>query len=170
VHARPRAQIVRNSLDRPHGFALASSESQKGKLKSAKSSHGAMEAGRHTSFIFAAETEEERREWMRALRDKSVSSRFTSFQRSQRTKTHSKEGLKEASIGSVGSLPSATTDPASPPRANSALNTLRSVPESTDAASAPAADEIDISLGDGALETVVDGPESPSARASVSEA
>ena len=75
--------VVRHSSEKTFAFVLSSSEEAGAVLKSAKLSSlggagasSSLEAGRHTSFVFAAESAEDRRRWVRAMRESAISSRF----------------------------------------------------------------------------------------------
>ncbi|KAL1507822.1 hypothetical protein AB1Y20_007430 [Prymnesium parvum] len=69
---------VRSSSEKPFAFTLHHDAADGGKLKSAKSTKpgGAMQAGKHTSFVFAADSEEDRQRWMRAVRNEVQGTRW----------------------------------------------------------------------------------------------
>jgi len=78
--------IVRASSERPFAFILSHSESAGGRIKSAKAAksgatRGSLVQGHHAAFLFAADSEEERQRWMRALKMEATVSRTTSFRR-----------------------------------------------------------------------------------------
>jgi len=69
--------IVRTSKDRPFSFSLTCGQHEGGLLKSAKAgADGAMSAGKHTAFIFAADNAQERDDWQRALHENIICTRF----------------------------------------------------------------------------------------------
>jgi len=67
---------VRTSGERAFAFTLSHDAADGGKLKSAKAKGGTMQAGKHTVFVFAAEGEEERQRWMRAVRSEVQGTRW----------------------------------------------------------------------------------------------
>ena len=79
----PLENVVVRKLDekkseRPFAFALSSSEEEGAVLKTAKGDGkgGSLTQGNHTSFVIAAESEEERRRWIVALRESVLVTRF----------------------------------------------------------------------------------------------
>jgi len=78
--------VVRTSSERPFAFSLSHSEAAGQLLTSAKmgtkgKSRGTLVQGHHDTFLFAAESEEERQRWMRALNKEARVSRVTSWRR-----------------------------------------------------------------------------------------
>ena len=69
--------ICRTTSERAHAFALSDAKAKGGVLKSAKPVKGTgMQAGHHTVFNLAAASEAERQEWMRAIRECVLVSRY----------------------------------------------------------------------------------------------
>ena len=68
--------VVRSSAERPFAFSLSHAEADGGLIKSAKrrgsGGSGSLIRGGHERFVFAAESEEERQRWMRALRENAI--------------------------------------------------------------------------------------------------
>jgi len=60
---------VRTSSEKPFAFTLSHVAGDNAKFKSAKATKagGSMQAGKHTVFVFAADSEDERKRWMRAV-------------------------------------------------------------------------------------------------------
>ena len=69
---------VQTSTEKPFAFALRHDSADGEKLKSAKATKagGSMQAGKHTVFVFAAETEEEQQRWVRAVRSEVQGTRW----------------------------------------------------------------------------------------------
>jgi hypothetical protein len=69
--------IVRASAERPFAFTLELAHSKTGVIKSAKAAaDGSMTQGKHSVFLFAAESADERAAWLRALNESILISRF----------------------------------------------------------------------------------------------
>jgi len=75
LSARPPQ--VRASSERPFAFTLELAHSRSGVIKSAKAAaDGSMTQGKHSAFVFSAESAEERAAWLRALNESILLSRF----------------------------------------------------------------------------------------------